>query len=707
MATDALVERNRLINAEQAKLVKTEYVPGSRRIKEIHLFWPISDKKMALSSLEYLSTHCSTLNKNTKRQWVVDPMGGIEEYQGTYRQVALRLTKHGDAPGILQVLRLGWLTELSTEETRDDEARFLSLTRDMCTQKLNLTRMWVNIDPEYLAKIELARKTTVNVINPQCEVLDADADPLMGQKRFAARFAVSERKSDTLHGQHPGDPDAICTLYEILQEVSLPTSLADLSALTPEYPKYDNEYKRIFTVATGDFDVLVLEYKFMDVLARGYLMGESEANLQTLVTGGAYTAWATSTAYAFGQRITNGGVWYRCIVAHTSGTFATDLSNGKWTTTNTAAEASDFMLWVTGQAYTVGQKITQGTTRYMCAIAHTAGTFATDLVAGKWTTTDGWTYATRGWKNENNNTATFTVFFQRVKWQSGSAASDALIITQQTANGRYNPGLTRVWLRRTKAAFDALVHSSSAWVTGTAYAVGDCVTNSGLAYVCLTAHTASALFATDLALVRWLLVSTAWANSTVYTVGQRVSSGGSAYVATITHTSVASPDVFATDLAAGKWILTTATGEALNNVTYAGVTYKHLRWDAQENQWDAGSYNVTQTLSNPDNTTNPHDLDTSHIYDTHEELLYRDGTGGIVLRRTLVETLEKITASALGAYVWADDSDVYYEFSGNGGALSVQKTKGKVTYLGNSRWRSWKVALKTIAGTDAWGTPAT
>lgn len=40
--------------------------------------------------------------------------------------------------------------------------------------------------------------------------------------------------------------------------------------------------------------------------------------------------WATSTAYLVGQRVTNSGSTYTCLVAHTSGTFSTDLSNGKW-----------------------------------------------------------------------------------------------------------------------------------------------------------------------------------------------------------------------------------------------------------------------------------------------------------------------------------------------------------------------------------------
>lgn len=42
------------------------------------------------------------------------------------------------------------------------------------------------------------------------------------------------------------------------------------------------------------------------------------------------TAWATTMAYAQGDLCSNGGTNYYCKTAHTSGTFATDLAAGKW-----------------------------------------------------------------------------------------------------------------------------------------------------------------------------------------------------------------------------------------------------------------------------------------------------------------------------------------------------------------------------------------
>jgi hypothetical protein len=40
--------------------------------------------------------------------------------------------------------------------------------------------------------------------------------------------------------------------------------------------------------------------------------------------------WVTGTPYAASVSVTHGSAFYRCLVAHTSGTFATDLANGQW-----------------------------------------------------------------------------------------------------------------------------------------------------------------------------------------------------------------------------------------------------------------------------------------------------------------------------------------------------------------------------------------
>ena len=53
-----------------------------------------------------------------------------------------------------------------------------------------------------------------------------------------------------------------------------------------------------------------------------------------------YAAWLTGTAYKIGDLVTDSGNYYRCLVAHTSGTFATDLAAVKWVLTAGATDTA-------------------------------------------------------------------------------------------------------------------------------------------------------------------------------------------------------------------------------------------------------------------------------------------------------------------------------------------------------------------------------
>ena len=110
----------------------------------------------------------------------------------------------------------------------------------------------------------------------------------------------------------------------------------------------------------------------------------STAVLAKLTYLGNPATWVTGTAYAVGVVIAQTYGNYICLIAHTSGTFATDLASGDW------ALAGSYPAWVSGTAYTVGQLVTNGTTHYACLVANTAGTtFAADLSAGYWETANG------------------------------------------------------------------------------------------------------------------------------------------------------------------------------------------------------------------------------------------------------------------------------------------------------------------------------
>lgn len=65
--------------------------------------------------------------------------------------------------------------------------------------------------------------------------------------------------------------------------------------------------------------------------------------------------WVTLTSYAQGDVVLQGGIVYVCIVAHTAGTFATDLAAGKWgqVTANSTAATTSFSPTNTLAAITV------------------------------------------------------------------------------------------------------------------------------------------------------------------------------------------------------------------------------------------------------------------------------------------------------------------------------------------------------------------
>ncbi len=69
--------------------------------------------------------------------------------------------------------------------------------------------------------------------------------------------------------------------------------------------------------------------------------------------------WITSTSYVVGDLVLQGGVVYVCMVAHTAGTFATDLAAGKLgqVTANATASTTSFSPTATLIAITVQSAI--------------------------------------------------------------------------------------------------------------------------------------------------------------------------------------------------------------------------------------------------------------------------------------------------------------------------------------------------------------
>ena len=82
-------------------------------------------------------------------------------------------------------------------------------------------------------------------------------------------------------------------------------------------------------------------------------------------------AWATSTAYKVDDVVTRGGSTYICLIANTSGTFATDLAAGKWESFVRGLRNRGF--WATSTAYLVDDIVTNGISYYVANLDHTSG----------------------------------------------------------------------------------------------------------------------------------------------------------------------------------------------------------------------------------------------------------------------------------------------------------------------------------------------
>lgn len=95
-------------------------------------------------------------------------------------------------------------------------------------------------------------------------------------------------------------------------------------------------------------------------------------------------AWATATVYGLNSLVTYGGSSYICLIAHTSGTFATDIAAGRWTKFSQGIRNRG--VWASATTYLVDDLVTDNSSTYICIVDHSSSvvSFATDYSAGKW-----------------------------------------------------------------------------------------------------------------------------------------------------------------------------------------------------------------------------------------------------------------------------------------------------------------------------------
>lgn len=118
----------------------------------------------------------------------------------------------------------------------------------------------------------------------------------------------------------------------------------------PDYPEVDYSYSD-WALSQGDasFPGTQVDNDFANLVAgvvalnafvrsitradgklRNGLVTSESLSTELIVGVPEPTQWLTATAYAVGAYVFNGSGLYRCMTAHTSGTFNTDLGAGKW-----------------------------------------------------------------------------------------------------------------------------------------------------------------------------------------------------------------------------------------------------------------------------------------------------------------------------------------------------------------------------------------
>ena len=221
-------------------------------------------------------------------------------------------------------------------------------------------------------------------------------------------------------------------------------------------------------------------------LGEGYMRFYKD---QAQLSLGTATGWVTATAYKVGDFVLESSIIYYCIVAHTSGVFATDLGAGNWVAQSiyeiptpyleaelmaVQFEGINDIAYFTHPNHPNRKLIRYGDTNWdFSEIDYGLNRPYLDLNAGAITLTPG---ATTG---------------------SGvSLAASADLFSSDHVGSYFRIGHER------EADTSIVPLAFPNWVTATAYEVGDGVDNGGTHYKCAEAHT-SGTFATDLAANKW------------------------------------------------------------------------------------------------------------------------------------------------------------------------------------------------------------
>lgn len=141
-----------------------------------------------------------------------------------------------------------------------------------------------------------------------------------------------------------------CTSGEISPQLHQRSELAQyqngletcLNAIVTPYGGARRRYGTKFIYAAKYGDKLCVLRKFEFSAEQAYTLEIGEGYIRFYFNNAlvlsTYAAWVTTTHYYPGELVTDSGSYYRCLVDHVAGTFATDLSAGKWVATSGATD---------------------------------------------------------------------------------------------------------------------------------------------------------------------------------------------------------------------------------------------------------------------------------------------------------------------------------------------------------------------------------
>jgi len=172
--------------------------------------------------------------------------------------------------------------------------------------------------------------------------------------------------------------------------------------------------------------------------------------------------------------------------------------------------------WVNSTLYVIGDGVFNPATgsSYVCTAQHTAVT-ATNKPGSGSAWTDSWDLVMEGGTGSTGPTG-YTGYTGPIGPTGYTGPSGAIGATGYTGYTGYTGAQGPTGYTGYTGPAGGSMSWQGQWLTSTVYAVNDAVYENGSSYICLTAHT-SGVFATDLAALKWSITSSGATGYTGYT----------------------------------------------------------------------------------------------------------------------------------------------------------------------------------------------